>query len=104
MPRAAQREASFFFRSIYPCKINAALTLSTCILSLLSIFFSPPSIIALCASTEVNLSSSSSTGFSGNAFFNCFRKISTSAAASEGVLSIFIGYPTTNLSTGFAWA
>ena len=58
------------FLSKYACNIMAALILSTDILLRLSLFFIPPSIIALCASTEVKRSSSSATGTSGKAFAN----------------------------------
>ena len=64
----------------------AALILSTAALSLRSIFFIPPSIIALCASTEVKRSSSSSTGVPGKLLRSCFRNSSTYRAASAGVL------------------
>ena len=73
----------------------AALILSTTALSLLSIFFIPPSIIALCARTEVQRSSSSSTGVSGKFFLSLRRNYSTNRADWAGVLSRFIGQPTT---------
>ena len=82
-------------RSSHPCRMSAALILSTEVGSLLSRAFMPPSIIARCARTDVKRSSSSVTGISGKALRSFSRKTWTSAAASAGVLSRFLGKPTT---------
>ena len=61
------------------------------VLSLRSLAFMPPSIMALWARTEVKRSSSRVTGMSGKALARVFRNTSTSAAASDGLLFMFIG-------------
>ena len=81
----------FDFLSMYPCRMMAALMRSTDALFLRSLYFMPPSIMALWASTDVKRSSSSSTGTPGKAFRRTGRKASTSAAASEGLPSRFMG-------------
>ena len=70
--------------------------MSTEFLSLRSLFFIPPSIIALCARTEVKRSSSKLMSVSGNAFCNFSRNLSYQYAkrsnSSIGGLFIQLGF------------
>jgi hypothetical protein len=69
-------------------------------LFLLSFFLTPPSIMVCTAIFEVNLSSIKTTVLSGQVFRSFLIKGSTKITASEGILFICFGYPTTIVSTG----
>ena len=87
--------------SIYPCNMIVALTLSTSPFSRRFILGTPLSMIARCASTDVNLSSHHASVTCGKRLFNSRANFSIAGSVCEAVPSICKGLPNTIISTSF---